>query len=203
MPYKLSATLIAHSKDVRLPQSLRNPTLANWPSQVRALASPTKDLVLSASRDTTAISWKRDESGSSFTPSTVLHPGSGYVSSVAYIPPTSEAPQGPSSIYASFLSSFQLTNHFVDNLLGYTVTGGQDSVINVYNIAKGRDEPDRTLLGHKQNVCALQVHEDGTLISGSWDGSVLPRAFARLSLALNWRVTGRRKCGRTSKRSTS
>ena len=57
------------------------------------------------------------------------------------------------------------------------MTGGQDSVINVYNIASAREDPDLTLIGHTQNVCALHVGENGTIVSGSWDGYVLPCSF--------------------------
>ncbi|KAG6828591.1 hypothetical protein H0H92_007381 [Tricholoma furcatifolium] len=127
MPYKLSATLIAHSSDVR------------------ALSSPTNDLILSASRDATAISWQKPSSDAPFAPASVLKPGSRYVNSVAYIPPTSDAPKG------------------------YVVTGGQDTIINVFRLDAPRNDPDFSLLGHTDNVCALNVTPGGTVISGSWD----------------------------------
>ncbi|GLB34723.1 putative PFU (PLAA family ubiquitin binding) [Lyophyllum shimeji] len=127
MPYKLSATLVAHSSDVR------------------ALSSPTNDLILSASRDTTAISWQRPSPDSPFAPASVLKAGSRYVNSVAYIPPSPEAPKG------------------------YAVTGGQDTVINIFSLDSPRDDPDFTLIGHTENVCALDVTPGGAIISGSWD----------------------------------
>ncbi|KDQ61148.1 hypothetical protein JAAARDRAFT_573658 [Jaapia argillacea MUCL 33604] len=126
MPYKLSATLTAHSSDVR------------------AVASPTNELVLSASRDASAISWQRT-SNSSFTQSAVLTAGDRYVNSIAYLPPTAEAPQG------------------------YVVTGSQDAIINVFILGSPSAEPEYSLLGHKENVCALNTGSDGTIISGSWD----------------------------------
>jgi WD40 repeat protein len=52
---------------------------------------------------------------------------------------------------------------------GYIVTGGQDSIINIWEIGQSREEPLFTLLGHSDNVCALHVGGDGTIISGSWD----------------------------------
>jgi hypothetical protein len=61
--------------------------------QVRAVASPTDNLVLSASRDSTAISWSR-ESPSSFSPTSILRAGSRYVNAVGYLPPTADVPQG-------------------------------------------------------------------------------------------------------------
>ncbi|KAI0672866.1 phospholipase A-2-activating protein [Trametes maxima] len=126
MPYKLSASLSAHSSDVR------------------AVVAPTDDLILSASRDTTAIAWTRT-AGSSFTQSTTLHAGSRFINAVAYLPPAPGAPEG------------------------YAVTGGQDTVINVFALPSAKGEPNFSLLGHTDNVCALHTAEDGTVISGSWD----------------------------------
>ncbi|KAF9469300.1 phospholipase A-2-activating protein [Collybia nuda] len=127
MPYKLSATLTAHTSDVR------------------ALSSPTNELILSASRDATAIYWQRSQSGSQFQAETVLRAGSRYINSVAYISPTPEAPKG------------------------YAVTGGQDTVINIFSLDSPKDDPDFSLLGHTENVCALDVTPGGAIISGSWD----------------------------------
>ncbi|RDB21127.1 Phospholipase A-2-activating protein [Hypsizygus marmoreus] len=127
MPYKLSATLTAHTSDVR------------------ALTSPTNELILSASRDSTAISWQRSSSDSSFAPVSVLKAGSRYINSIAYISPTPNAPKG------------------------YAVTGGQDTVINVFSLETPKEDPDFSLLGHTENVCALDTTAGGTIISGSWD----------------------------------
>jgi WD40 repeat protein len=62
--------------------------------QVRALSSPTNELILSASRDSTAISWQRPSPESPFAPASILKAGSRYVNSVAYIAPSPEAPKG-------------------------------------------------------------------------------------------------------------
>ncbi|EIW60263.1 phospholipase A-2-activating protein [Trametes versicolor FP-101664 SS1] len=126
MPYKLSAALSAHSSDVR------------------AVVAPRDDLVLSASRDTTAIVWTK-AAGSSFTQSATLHAGSRYINAVAYLPPAPGAPEG------------------------YAVTGGQDTVVNVFALPSTKGEPNFSLLGHTDNVCTLHTAEDGTIISGSWD----------------------------------
>jgi len=56
------------------------------------------DLVLSASRDTTAISWQRSESGEFFL-ATVFRPGSRYVNAITYLPPTADAPKGSDSTH--------------------------------------------------------------------------------------------------------
>ncbi|KAF5388995.1 hypothetical protein D9757_005125 [Collybiopsis confluens] len=76
MPYKLSATLKAHTSDVR------------------AVNSPTNDSILSASRDSTAIAWQKVSSSNNFTSETVIKASSRYVNAVAYIPPTPDAPKG-------------------------------------------------------------------------------------------------------------
>ncbi|KAI0949929.1 hypothetical protein AcV7_008555 [Taiwanofungus camphoratus] len=127
MPYKLSVTLKAHESDVR------------------AVASPTNELVLSASRDTTAISWTRTSGASTFAQTAVFKAGSRYINAVTYIPPSQDAPSG------------------------YAVTGGQDTVINIFSLADTNGEPNFSLIGHTDNVCALDTAPDGTIISGSWD----------------------------------
>ncbi|TRM58573.1 WD40-repeat-containing domain protein [Schizophyllum amplum] len=129
MVYKLSASLEAHSSDVR------------------ALKAPANDIILSASRDTTAICWTRDPSGAAFNPDSVFRPGSAYVNSLAYLPPTSDAPKG------------------------YLVTGGQDKLINIFRLGAGADEPEFRLVGHSANVCALDVTAGGAIVSGSWDAT--------------------------------
>ncbi|KAF5358106.1 hypothetical protein D9756_001377 [Leucocoprinus leucothites] len=126
MPYKLSATLRAHSSDVR------------------ALSTPTDDLILSASRDTTAISWQKSENGE-FHLATVFRPGARYVNAITYLPPTADAPQG------------------------YVATGGQETVINVFPLDSPKEEPSYSLVGHRENICTLDVTPRGSIISGSWD----------------------------------
>lgn len=57
--------------------------------------------------------------------------------------------------------------------LGYAVTGGQDTIINVFSLANTTGEPNFSLIGHTDNVCALDTTPDGTIISGSWDRYVI------------------------------
>ncbi|KDN51076.1 hypothetical protein RSAG8_00705, partial [Rhizoctonia solani AG-8 WAC10335] len=130
--YKLSAVLSAHSSDVR------------------GVVAPTNDLILSVSRDSLAIAWRRDAS-TGFTPVT-YSAGSRYVNSVTYIPPQINGGAGSQ---------------------GYIVAGGQDTVINVFDLshADGAKEPAFTLLGHRENVCALDSTPSGTIVSGSWDST--------------------------------
>ncbi|KAL1746286.1 WD40-repeat-containing domain protein [Schizophyllum fasciatum] len=139
MVYKLSASLEAHSSDVR------------------ALAAPANDLILSASRDTTAIAWTRAASSPAFNPDSVFRPGSAYVNSLAYLPPTGDAPKG------------------------YLVTGGQDKLINVFRLGAGVEEPEFRLVGHGANVCALDVTAGGAIVSGSWDATA--RVWRNFQLA--------------------
>ncbi|KAJ7873868.1 WD-40 repeat-containing protein [Mycena olivaceomarginata] len=134
MPYKLSATLTGHTSDARL-------------LQVRALCAPTNDVILSASRDSTAVVWRRASTASKFASDVVFHASTRYVNSVAYLPPTSDAPKG------------------------YVVTGDQNGVINVYSLEPTKDDPDYTLLGHTNNVCGLRTTPAGNIISCSWDST--------------------------------
>ncbi|KAH7923472.1 PFU-domain-containing protein [Leucogyrophana mollusca] len=128
MPYKLSATLSAHSSDVR------------------AVASPTENIILSASRDSTAIPWLRPSPSSPFSPASILRAGNRFINAVGYIPPSPDAPQG------------------------YAVVGGQDMVINIFALdSANKEDPQYSLVGHSDNVCALNITPLGTIISGSWD----------------------------------
>ncbi|KAF8197500.1 phospholipase A-2-activating protein [Pholiota molesta] len=134
------------SPHLRCPPSLSiKSNLITNSFQVRALSTPTDQLILSASRDSTAISWQRSSEDAQFKAEVVLRAGSRYVNAVAYISPNPDAPKG------------------------YVVTGGQDSVINIFNLATPKDDPDFCLLGHLDNVCTLDVTPGGTIISGSWD----------------------------------
>ncbi|KAJ7080354.1 phospholipase A-2-activating protein [Mycena belliarum] len=126
MPYKLSATLSGHTSDVR------------------ALSTPADDLILSASRDSTAIVWRRD-AATRFAADSVFYASARYVNSVTYLPPTADAPKG------------------------YAVTGDQEGIINVYSLDPVRDDPDYTLLGHTSNICGLRTTPAGDIISCSWD----------------------------------
>lgn len=58
--------------------------------------------------------------------------------------------------------------------IGYAVVGGQDTVINIFALDSGsKEDPEFTLIGHSDNVCALSVNSDDTIISGSWDKYVI------------------------------
>jgi len=103
--------------------------------------------------------------GSSFSPANTFRASPRFINSVAYLPPSPEAPQGENATHRCASFSPQVYS-------GYVVTGGHDSVINIWPIEHSREEPLYTLLGHSDNVCALHVGGDGTIISGSWDRCV-------------------------------
>lgn len=60
---------------------------------------------------------------------------------------------------------------------GYAVTGGRDAVINIFDLQNPKDEPDFCLVGHSENICALDATPTGTIISGSWDRCVSLRCI--------------------------
>lgn len=42
-------------------------------------------------------------------------------------------------------------------------------MINLFSLEDGQSEPVYSLIGHSENVCCLDVGQDGTIVSGSWD----------------------------------
>ncbi|KAF7311257.1 Phospholipase A-2-activating protein [Mycena kentingensis (nom. inval.)] len=136
-------------------QPVPDPVSALTNTQVRALAAPADDLILSASRDSTAIVWRPQSAG--FAQDSVFHPSTRFVNAVAYLPPTPEAPKG------------------------YAVTGDQDGIINVYSLDPAKDDPKYTLLGHSANICGLRTTPGGQIVSCSWDATArVWKDFAQL-----------------------
>lgn len=74
--------------------SARPIRLAHHAQQVRAVVAPTDGLVLSASRDATAITWTRPDANTPFVQAAVLRSSPRYVNAIAYIPPSPDAPEG-------------------------------------------------------------------------------------------------------------
>lgn len=55
-------------------------------------------------------------------------------------------------------------------LSGYAVVGGQDMVIPIFVLDSfNKEDPEYSLVGHTDNVCAIHVGPAGVIISGSWD----------------------------------
>lgn len=56
------------------------------------------------------------------------------------------------------------------SVLGYAVVGGQDMVVNVFLLdSSNKEDPEYTLVGHTDNVCAIHIGPNGVIVSGSWD----------------------------------
>ena len=51
---------------------------------------------------------------------------------------------------------------------GLIISGSSDKTINVFDLENAQD-PIYSLIGHSDNVCALDVSPSGHIISGSWD----------------------------------
>jgi phospholipase A-2-activating protein len=91
--------------------------------------------------------WAQQSSNPPAWDSTIKTHGKEFVNSLAVVPPSSEFPEG------------------------LIVSGGKDQIIDVRQPGKGLDDDaDALLIGHGNNVCALDVSQDGKyIVSGSWD----------------------------------
>ncbi|KAJ5461640.1 uncharacterized protein N7458_003192 [Penicillium daleae] len=129
--FKLSASLEGHGDDVR------------------AVAFPNPNVILSASRDATVRLWKLVSSPPPTYDYTIAAHGQAFINSLAYLPPTAEFPEG------------------------LVLSGGQDTIIEARQPSKSAtDNADAMLLGHGHNICALDVSPDGGwIVSGSWDST--------------------------------
>ncbi|KAF6767555.1 WD40 repeat [Kalmanozyma brasiliensis GHG001] len=142
--YKLSATLEQHGADVRC-------VAAGSPEVSKDCRG---DIVLTGSRDRHAIIWHRT-SGNQFDSALELANHEGFVNACALL--RSDAT--------------------------YAITAGQDKIIYAYQLLTSGNQitvqldaktaepqPARTLIGHTENVCALDVGPHGQyIVSGSWD----------------------------------
>ncbi|KAI0599595.1 ubiquitin homeostasis protein lub1 [Biscogniauxia sp. FL1348] len=129
--FKLSAQLAAHEADVR------------------DVLFPAPELVLSASRDHTVRAWKRIATSPPAFESSITNQGSEFVNSLAFLPPSSDFPDG------------------------LVISGGTDTIIDVRTAASTpSDNAERLLIGHARNICALAVVPGGKhIVSGSWDNT--------------------------------
>ncbi|KAK4705722.1 phospholipase A-2-activating protein, partial [Phenoliferia sp. Uapishka_3] len=149
------------------PQKFRlSALLEGHTDDVRALACDSSSRLFSASRDGTARSWTqkglRTGRTGGWEQDGLFGGHQGFVNSVTW--------WGGNSSGAG------------DSNPGYLITGGQDSLINVFDLAAAdlSSVPTLTLSGHSSNVCALHAVGD-FLVSGSWD------CTARVwNIAKNW-----------------
>ena len=113
------------------------------------MAFPNPNAVLSASRDATVRLWKLISTPPPAYDYTITAHAQAFINSLAYLPPTSEFPEG------------------------LVLSGGQDTIIEARQPGKASDDnADAMLLGHAHNICALDVSSDGGwIVSGSWDST--------------------------------
>ncbi|KAI0151177.1 ubiquitin homeostasis protein lub1 [Pestalotiopsis sp. NC0098] len=127
--FKLSAQLVGHEGDIR------------------DLAFPSTEAVVSVSRDHTVRLWKRTSTSPPAYEGTIINQISEYINAVAVLPANEEYPDG------------------------LVVSGGKDPCLDVRKpTATSSDNADRILPGHASNVSALAVASSGKyFVSGSWD----------------------------------
>ena len=120
---------------------------------MRGIAFAGSRSLLSASRDATVRRWKLKSLSPPEYDDTILSHGSGFINAVTYLPPTSTYPEGLS------------------------ISGGKDAIIEARQPHNSPEtDPERMLLGHQSNVCALDVcpdADDPYVVSGSWDSSAM------------------------------
>ncbi|KAH8724446.1 phospholipase A-2-activating protein [Phaeosphaeriaceae sp. PMI808] len=122
-------------------------TLRGHEDDVRSVAFPSPTSVVSASRDFTTRVWAHQSASPPVWDSTIKSHGKEFVNSLAIVPPSTKFPEG------------------------LIVSGGKDQIISVRQPSKGLDDDaDALLIGHGNNVCALDVSQDGKyIVSGGWD----------------------------------
>jgi phospholipase A-2-activating protein len=106
--------------------------------------------VASASRDGSLRLWQQLKDSSRYDDDgTILTQASGFLSSVSFLPPSSPYPDG------------------------LLISGARDGMIELRSPKnKSEKDADVVLVGHGNNVCALDVSEDGRyIVSGSWDAT--------------------------------
>ncbi|KAL1602226.1 WD repeat protein Lub1 [Nothophoma quercina] len=123
-------------------------TLRGHEDDVRAVVFPSPASIVTGSRDSTVRLWKHESATPPTYDSTIVKTHSkAFVNSLAIVPPSSQFPEG------------------------LVVSGGKDQIIDVRQPGKSiEDNADALLIGHGNNVSALDVSQDGKyIVSGSWD----------------------------------
>ncbi|KAK0825060.1 WD repeat protein Lub1 [Friedmanniomyces endolithicus] len=130
--FKLSATLRGHEDDVR------------------ALVFPTRELLFSASRDSTVRKWTLTGPTPPVYDDTIALKGSHWFNGVAYAPPSKVFPDGA------------------------VAAGGRETFVFVKHVGSPPNaDPHRLLIGHAGNVTCLAFSIDGSkIVSGGWDSQV-------------------------------
>lgn len=77
----------------------------------------------------------------------------------------------------AFMNSITFIPASTEHPAGLAVAGGKEAIIQVRSPESTPDsDPERMLLGHQSNVCALDVCTDQRkpyIVSGSWDSSAM------------------------------
>ncbi|KAJ4392790.1 WD repeat protein Lub1 [Didymella pomorum] len=123
-------------------------TLRGHEDDVRSVAFPSAASIVSASRDATVRLWKLESTTPPTYDSTIVKThGKEFVNSLAIVPPSSQYPEG------------------------LIASGGKDQIIDVRQPGRSiEDNADALLIGHGNNVSALDVSQDGRyIVSGGWD----------------------------------
>ncbi|KAK3330713.1 PUL domain-containing protein [Apodospora peruviana] len=121
---------------------------------VRAVSFPTANVVLSASRDHTVRIWRRTGDKPTKFDATITTQGHGYINSLTFLRPSPARPEYPD---------------------GLILSSGAEPLIEVKNpTSTPTDNAVRLLVGHSNNVCALDASLKGNwFVSGSWDGKAI------------------------------
>lgn len=75
---------------------------------------------------------------------------------------------GSFELHRGFVNSLAYLNRSVEFPNGLLISGGQDKILYAYDPFM-TSNPVYTLIGHTDNICALSVSKDDSIISGSWD----------------------------------
>jgi len=124
--YKLSANLLGHNLDVR------------------GIDYDQNNNIISASRDSMVISWKKNIDNT-YEPEFNYTFHKGYVICLYYLKPTAQYPKG------------------------LILSGGVDKMINVYEPES--TEPLYILIGHDNTISSISSTPNGSIVSGSWDNT--------------------------------
>ncbi|GAB7356700.1 hypothetical protein MBLNU459_g7408t1 [Dothideomycetes sp. NU459] len=114
---------------------------------VRAVAYPSPKAILSASRDGTVRQWLLTSSAPAAYDDTIAVQSTTFINALTYIRPSADYPDG------------------------LIVSGGKDTIIDVRPPGRSpADNAERLLVGHANNVCALDAFPHGhNFVSGGWD----------------------------------
>lgn len=115
------------------------------------MSFPSRNTVLTTSRDGSVRIWNSNSASPPVFEPTISSQTSEFVNAVAYLPASSSFPKG------------------------LIISGGKDTLVDVRQPdSPPSQDPERLLIGHSQNVCALDVSPTGNyIVSGGWDFKAL------------------------------